>query len=218
MASARSVQPRRGRPGLQRRQPSFDRAYEAVEIFRSQLIGIDFGDPANVECQPYCQPRGTAAELIVQQVFRLLVVAALALVATEAFAHDLPCDAFRRNLFGSWSARRLATIQGPQGPITLRRGRTFRPGEYYKGLDFAALLERRCRGGPLNNSSFPKVFPQNVPCGAFRRNPFGSWSARRAVTVHGPAGPISVRRGRTFKPGEYYNRLDLAVLLERNCR
>jgi len=148
MASARSVQPRRGRPGLQRRQPSFDRAYEAVEIFRSQLIGIDFGDPANVECQPYCQPRGTAAELIVQQVFRLLVVAALALVATEAFAHDLPCDAFRRNLFGSWSARRLATIQGPQGPIALRRGRTFRPGEYYKGLDFAALLERRCRGGP----------------------------------------------------------------------
>jgi hypothetical protein len=154
----------------------------------------------------------------VRQLFCLLAVAPLVLVATEAFAQDLPCDAFRRNLFGSWSARRLVTIQGPEGPIALRRGRTFRPGEYYKGFDFAALLEQHCRGGTLNNSSFPKVFLQNVPCSAFRRNLLGSWSARRPVTVQGPAGPISVRRGRTFKPGEYYDRLDLAALLERNCR
>ena len=153
-----------------------------------------------------------------QQFFRLLAVAPLALLATQAFAQDLPCNAFRRNLVGSWSALRLATIQGPLGPIAVRRGRTFRPGEYYKGFDLATLLERQCRGGPRNNGSLPDVFPRNVPCGAFRRNLLGSWSARRSITVEGPAGPISLRRGRTFRPGEYYKGLDLAVLLEQNCR
>jgi hypothetical protein len=151
-------------------------------------------------------------------IFCVLALAPLALVATEAFAQDLPCDAFRRNLFGSWSALRRATIQGPEGPIALRRGRTFKSGEHYKGLDLAALLERQCRGRTPNDSSLPEVFPQNIPCGAFRRNLLGSWSVRRPVTVQGAANAITLRRGRTLKPGKYYNGLDLALLLEQNCR
>jgi hypothetical protein len=151
-------------------------------------------------------------------IFCLFAVAPLVLIATEAFALDLPCNAFRRNLFGSWSALRLATIQGPKGPIALRRGRTFRPGEHYRGLDLAALLEQQCRDRTLNDSSLLEVFPQNIPCSAFRRNLLGSWSARRRVTVQGPAGPITLRRGRTLRAGEYYNGLDLAVLLEQKCR
>ena len=151
-------------------------------------------------------------------IFCLLAVVPLVLVATEAFARNLPCDAFRRNLFGSWSTLRLATIQGPKGPIALRRGRTFRPGEHYKGLDLAALLEQQCRGRTLNDGSRQEVFPQNIPCRAFRRNLLGSWSTRRLVTVQGPAGPITLRRGRTLRAGEHYNGLDLATLLEQNCR
>ena len=79
------------------------------------------------------------------QLFRSLAGALLVLLSSEAFAQDLACGAFRRNLLGSWSALRLVTIQGPEGPISIRRGRTFRLGEYYKGLNLAALLEQNCR-------------------------------------------------------------------------
>jgi hypothetical protein len=77
--------------------------------------------------------------------FRSLAVASLVVLSTGAFAHNFPCSAFRKNLFGSWSALRLVTIQGPEGSISLRRGRTFRLGEYYKGVNVAALLEQDCR-------------------------------------------------------------------------
>gem|GEM_PF-971296 len=150
------------------------------------------------------------------QPFRLFVAAWLVLLSGEAFAQDPPCDAFRRNLLGSWSALRPVTVQGPQGPASIRRGRTFRLGEYYKGLYLAALLEQICRGRTPN--SFPKTLTQNLPCDAFRRNFRGSWSALRPVTIRGPEGPIPVRRGRTFRPREYYKGLDLAALLEQNCR
>ena len=150
------------------------------------------------------------------QLFRSLAVASLILLSSEAFAQDLPCGAFRRNLLGSWSALRLVTIQGPEGPISIRRGRTFKLGEYYKGLNLAGLLEQSCRGRIPN--SFPQTFTQNLPCGAFRRNLSGSWSALRRVTVQGPEGPIPIRRGRTFRLGEYYKGLNLAALLEQNCR
>jgi hypothetical protein len=82
----------------------------------------------------------------VGQLFRSLAVASAVLFSSEAFARDLSCGAFRRNLLGSWSALRLVTIKGPEGPISLRRGRTFRPGQYYRGVNLAALLEQNCRG------------------------------------------------------------------------
>ena len=149
------------------------------------------------------------------RLFRSLAGASLVLLSTEALAQDLPCGAFRR-ILGSWSAVRLVTIQGPEGPIPISRGRTFRLGEYYKGLNLAAMFDQNRRDRiPY---SFPETFARNLPCGAFRRNPLGSWSALRLVTIHGPEGPIALRRGRTFRLGKYYNGFNLAALLEQNCR
>jgi hypothetical protein len=152
----------------------------------------------------------------VGQLFRSLTVVLLVQLSGEALAQGPTCSAFRRNLLGSWSALRLITIQGPEGPISIRRGRTFRLGESYKGLNLAALLEQNCLGRAPE--SFPETLRQNPPCGAFRRNLLGSWSALRLVTIQGPERSISIRRGRTFRLGEYYNGLNLAALLERICR
>jgi hypothetical protein len=163
-----------------------------------------------------CSKRQERGVSIMGRLFRSFAMVSMVLLSTKAFAQDLPCGAFRRNLLGSWSALRLVTIQGPEGPISMRRGRTFRLGDYYKGLDLAALLERNCRGRIPN--SFPETLAQNVPCGAFRRNLLGSWSALRLVTIQGPEGPISIRRGRTFRLEDYYKGLNLAALLEQKCR
>jgi len=163
-----------------------------------------------------CSRRQERGGSFMGQLLRSLAMASLVLLSTKAFAQDLPCGAFRRNLLGSWSALRLVTIQGREGPISIRRGRTFRLEDYYKGLDLAALLERNCRGRIPN--SFPETSAQNVPCGAFRRNLLGSWSALRLVTIQGPEGPISIRRGKTFRLEDYHKGLDVAALLEQNCR
>ena len=112
---------------LQSRQCADDQSFNLVNFSSVSVI------PAN-------------ANLVgLGQVFRLLLLATLVLMPTEVFAQDLTCGAFRRNLRGSWSAQRLVTLQGPKGPISLMRGRTFRHGEYYKGLNVVALLEQNCR-------------------------------------------------------------------------
>jgi hypothetical protein len=129
----------------------------------------------------------------VGQLFRSLTVVLLVQLSSEAFARSPPCNAFRRNLLGSWSALRLITIQAPEGPISIRRGRTFRLGEYYKGLNLAALLEQNCRGRA--SDSFAGTLTHRPPCNAFRRNLRGSWSALRLITIHAPERPISIRRG-----------------------
>jgi hypothetical protein len=176
------------------------------------LAGISI-KPGKLASRSKRQKRGVS---IMGPLFRSLAAASLVLLSTEALAQDLPCGAFRRNLLGSWSAVRSVTIQGPGRPISMRRGRTFRLGEYYKGVNLAVLLEQNCRGRTPN--SFSKAFTENLPCGAFRRNLLGSWSALRPVTIRGPRGPIPLRRGRALRLGEYHNGVDLAALLERNCR
>jgi hypothetical protein len=147
--------------------------------------------------------------------FRSIAVLLLLLACTEAPAQDLPCGSFRRGIGGAWSAVRPATFQGPYGQISVRRGRTFDRGSYYRGLDVAALLEQQCRLGPPPSR---QAFAQELRCGSFRRNPLGSWSATRPVTLRGPYGKISVGRGRTFNRGVYYKGLDLVALLEQRCR
>jgi antirestriction protein ArdC len=96
------------------------------------------------------------------------------------------------------------------------RGRTFRQGKYYKGLNVVALLEQNCRGGAFNSST--QALGQDLRCGAFRRNLSGSWSTQQLVTLRGPEGPISLTRGRTFHQGKYYKGLNVVALLEQNCR
>jgi hypothetical protein len=85
---------------------------------------------------------------IMGRLFRSAALVSLVLLCADAFADDLPCAAFRRNLNGSWSALRPVTIQGPQ-PVTIGRGRTFRRGAYYKGFYPATLLEQNCHRRPF---------------------------------------------------------------------
>jgi hypothetical protein len=89
------------------------------------------------------------ANRIMGRLFRSAALVWLVLLCTEAFADDLPCAAFRRNLNASWTALRPVTIQGPRGPVSIGRGRTFRRGAYYKGLDPATLLEQNCHRRPF---------------------------------------------------------------------
>ena len=64
--------------------------------------------------------------------------------SAETSAPEVPCGAFRRTSRG-WSALRRVTIHGPEEPIALMRGKTLRPGRYYKGVDLGNLLEQQCR-------------------------------------------------------------------------
>jgi hypothetical protein len=89
------------------------------------------------------------ANRIMGRLFRSAALVSLVLLWTEAFADDLPCSAFRRNLNASWSALRPVTIQGPLGPVSIGRGRTFRRGAYYKGFYPATLLEQNCHRRPF---------------------------------------------------------------------
>jgi hypothetical protein len=61
---------------------------------------------------------------------------------------------------------------------------------------------------------------QTVPCDAFQRNPNGTWSPTRQITITLPnnSGQISLGPGVSFGSGVRFGGIDLYSLLEQNCR
>ncbi|MFC1926853.1 hypothetical protein ACFLWV_03795 [Chloroflexota bacterium] len=57
----------------------------------------------------------------------------------------------------------------------------------------------------------------NIPCEAFQKNPDGSWSCVRPVTISGPSGQIQIGPGMSFNRGVLFMGVDLATLLDENC-
>jgi hypothetical protein len=58
------------------------------------------------------------------------------------------CEAFRRNLDGSWTSTKqsVLTVGGGQ-TVTIEVGQTISPGELLGGYDLAAYLEQTCAHG-----------------------------------------------------------------------
>jgi hypothetical protein len=58
------------------------------------------------------------------------------------------CEAFRRNLDGSWTCTKqsVLTVGGGQ-TITIEVGQTISPGELLGGYELAAHLEQTCARG-----------------------------------------------------------------------
>ncbi len=53
---------------------------------------------------------------------------------------------------------------------------------------------------------------------AFKRNPDGSWTCVRNVTLEGPGGRLQVTAGASFYRGMVYMGVDLASYLEANAK
>ena len=58
---------------------------------------------------------------------------------------------------------------------------------------------------------------QQIPCDAFKKNPDGSWTTVKAVTITGSTGQIQIAPGQTFKKKVLFMGVDLVALLEANC-
>jgi hypothetical protein len=56
-----------------------------------------------------------------------------------------------------------------------------------------------------------------LPCDAFQKNPDGSWSAMRNVSVPGPGRYFNVQQGALFRPGASFMGQNLAAQLDRDC-
>jgi len=55
---------------------------------------------------------------------------------------------------------------------------------------------------------------QSLTCRNFVRNPNGSWSPVRKISIR----KITIGPGVQFTPGVYFGGIDLAALLNRRCR
>jgi len=62
------------------------------------------------------------------------------------------------------------------------------------------------------------VTPQDI-CSAFQKNPDGSWTSVKSVTITSPqgGGQIQIRSGMTFRGGVLFMGLDLAKYLDQIC-
>ncbi len=58
---------------------------------------------------------------------------------------------------------------------------------------------------------------QRIPCEAFKKNPDGSWTCIKPVTIKGVIGEIQIGVGKTFTRGMQYMGVDLAELLDKYC-
>jgi len=59
---------------------------------------------------------------------------------------------------------------------------------------------------------------QTVPCDAFQKNPNGTWSPTRQVTITlTNGGSISIGPGVSFGSGVQFAGIDLYSLLQQNC-
>ena len=71
---------------------------------------------------------------------------------------NVPCDAFRSNPDGSWTALYNVRFPNPGQPLNLIGGSVFRPGNYILGNDIAATLTESCASAPA-----PALAPQPPP-------------------------------------------------------
>jgi len=59
---------------------------------------------------------------------------------------------------------------------------------------------------------------QQSPCSAFRKNPDGSWTCIKPVTISKPSGgEIKISPNITFNRGVAFMGVDLAKWLDENC-
>ncbi len=55
-------------------------------------------------------------------------------------------------------------------------------------------------------------------CDAFQKNPDGTWTCIKPVTVQIPVGgELKFHPGMTFRKGERYDGIDVATLLDQKC-
>jgi len=65
----------------------------------------------------------------------------------------------------------------------------------------------------------PAPLTKTIPCDAFKKEDDGSWRPTRDVNVELPDGNVlTVGSAVTFTPGNPIGGLDLAAVLERQCR
>jgi hypothetical protein len=65
----------------------------------------------------------------------------------------------------------------------------------------------------------PGPLTKRIPCDAFKKEDDGAWRPTRDVNVELPDGTVlTVGAAVSFKPGNSIRGLDLAAVLERDCR
>jgi len=65
-----------------------------------------------------------------------------------------------------------------------------------------------------------EVTLQQLPCDSFKKNPDGSWTCVKALTIVAPQTPqglLPVRPGFTFKKGVKFMSMDIVKVLDEKC-
>ena len=90
-----------------------------------------------------------------------------------------------------------------------------------------APLDPAASAAVASGSSFPGIPPVTPPiyqrrtgpiCTDFRAVETGGWAALGPVQFPGPRGPVQMVDGQTVTPGDYLDGMDLASVLQRDCR
>lgn len=58
---------------------------------------------------------------------------------------------------------------------------------------------------------------EQLPCDAFKKNPDGSWSTIKPITIKSDMGEVKLSAGQTFRQGVLFMNLDLVALLNQHC-
>ena len=64
---------------------------------------------------------------------------------------------------------------------------------------------------------FPELRAQGVSCADFRKNPLGSWTPLRKVTIVGPSGPFTVEPDEIFSLDPTVMSVNIAAILDERC-
>jgi hypothetical protein len=70
---------------------------------------------------------------------------AIVLTAVAANAQQLDCADFQKIADGSWTPIRQIEIPGPRGNVHVGPGTALHPGVPLMGIDFATLLDAKCK-------------------------------------------------------------------------
>jgi hypothetical protein len=57
-----------------------------------------------------------------------------------------------------------------------------------------------------------------LDCSRFTRNPDGSWSVNQPLELFSDAGRVRISPGPPFKPGMSFGGLDIAKMLNQQCK
>ncbi len=57
-----------------------------------------------------------------------------------------------------------------------------------------------------------------LDCSRFTRNPDGSWSVKQPLELFSESGRVRIAPGPPFKPGLSFGGLDIARMLDEQCR